>query len=153
MRIYQSEVLNVSIDKDLETSVNGRTQVKDLCINSEMDKVEKNLTEKVDRTAEATQRLEAAITEQNSQTKSLYKKVNDNLKDTITLINSSSDRVRINLTKLTKDLVNLFVLYSISIIVIEIAVAYFLLKFPFNYMFISYFLIIVEVFFRHVLKC
>ena len=128
MMIYQSEVLNVSIDKDLETSVNGRTQVKDLCINSEMDKVEKNLTEKVDRTAEATQRLEAAITEQNSQTKSLYKKVNDNLKDTITLINSSSDRVRINLTKLTKDLVNLFVLYSISIIVIEIAVAYFLLK-------------------------
>ena len=143
MMIYQSGVLNVSIDKDLETSVNGRTQVKDPFINSEMDKVEKKLTENVDRTAEATQRLEAAITEQNSQTKSLYKKVNDNLKDTITLINSSSDRVGINLTKLTKDLVNLFVLYSASIIVIEIAVSYFLLKFSFDYMFITDFFFIV----------
>ena len=38
MMIYQSGVLNVSIDKDLETSVSGRTQVKDPFINSEMGK-------------------------------------------------------------------------------------------------------------------
>ena len=121
-----------------ESSNGQKYEISDIGLNQQIDALNNAIIGRVENVSFATDNLENAIVEQNSEATRLNKEMIEILKKHSFTLSQTTYETEGELYKATRDLKTLLIIFSVIITASELGFAYLLLKFPFPNEFIYY---------------